>query len=90
MAIQNMTADEFREQLDALLGEDWFETIAITRNGVQRIVVQPAEIFHAMHKADRRSVRVEDLSDAAKKALREAKVAEPDDNSHEAAKDEPA
>ena len=88
MAILNMTAEEFREQLDTLLGEDWFETIAITRNGEQRIVVQPAEIFHAMHKADRRSVRVEDLSDAAKKALRDAKVAEPSRNSSDAAKDE--
>jgi len=90
MAIQNMTPDEFREQLDGLLDEDWFEPIAITRNGEQRMVIVPAEIFHAMHKATRRAIRVEDLSDAAKKALRDAKVAEPDNNSSEAAKDEPA
>ena len=90
MAIQNMTPDEFRERLDELLDEDWFEPIAITRNGEQRVVVLPAEIFHDMHKATRRASRVEDLSDAAKKALRDAKVAEPNDNSSEAAKDEPA
>ena len=90
MAIQNMTPDEFRERLDELLDEDWFEPIAIMRNGSQRVVVLPAEIFHGMHRATRRASRVEDLSEVAKKALRDAKVAEPNDNSSEAAKDDPA
>ena len=90
MAIQNMTPEELRERLDELLNEDWFEPIGITRDGARRVVVLPVEIFDAMFKTTRRSVRVEDLSEAAKKALREAKVAEPSDNSSEAAKDEPA
>ena len=90
MAIQNMTPDAFRERLDELLNEDWFEPIAITRDGERRAVVLPVEIFDAMFKNTRRAVRVEDLSEAAKKALREAKVAEPSDNSSESGKDEPA
>ena len=90
MAIQNMTPDAFRERLDELLNEDWFEPIAIMRNGERRVVVLPVEIFDAMFKTTRRSVRVEDLSEAAKKALRDAKVAEPSDNSGESGKDEPA
>jgi PHD/YefM family antitoxin component YafN of YafNO toxin-antitoxin module len=90
MAIQNMTPDAFRERLDELLNEDWFEPIAIMRNGERRVVVLPVEIFDAMFKNTRRSVRVEDLSEAAKKALREAKVAVPSDNSGESGKDEPA
>ena len=81
MAIQNMTPDEFRAQLGTLLDEDWFEPIAITRNGERRIVVLPAEIFDAMYKANRKSVRMEDLSDAAKKALRDAKVGDDSDQS---------
>lgn len=90
MAIQNMTPDEFRERLDELLDEDWFEPIAIMRDGARRVVVLPAEIFQSMHRTTRQAIRVEDLSEAAKKALRDAKVAEPNDNSSEAAKDEPA
>lgn len=90
MAIQNMTPDEFRERLDELLNEDWFEPIAITRDGTQRVVVLPAEIFQSMHRATRRAVRVEDLSDEAKKALRDAEVAEPSDNSSGTATDKPA
>ena len=90
MAVQNMTPEEFRERLDELLNEDWFEPIAITRDGARRVVVLPVEIFDAMYRTTRRSVRVEDLSEAAKKALRDAKVAEPNGNSSEAAKDEPA
>ena len=90
MAIQNMTPDEFRERLDELLNEDWFEPVAITRDGARRVVVLPVEIFDAMYKTTRRAVRVEDLSEAAKKALREAEVAEPSGNSGEAANEEPA
>ena len=81
MAIQNMTPDQFRAQLETLLDEDWFEPIAITRNGERRMVVLPAEIFHAMYKANRKSIRMEDLSDVAKKALRDAKVADDSDQS---------
>ncbi len=80
MAIQNMTPDEFRAQLETLLDEDWFEPIAIARNGERRMVL-PAEIFHAMYKANRKSIRMEDLSDVAKKALRDAKVADDSDQS---------
>lgn len=58
--------------------------------GARRVVVLPVEIFDAMYKTTRRALRVEDLSEAAKKALREAQVAEPNDNSGESGKDEPA
>ena len=76
MAIEEMTADEFKQNLDSLLTEDWFPPIGITRNGERRAVVVPAEIFRAMHRASRKVIRVEDLSEDQIKAIVESKMPE--------------
>lgn len=74
MAIEEMTAEEFKQNLDSLLNEDWFPPIGITRNGERRMVVVPAEVFRAMHRASRKVVRTEDLSEDQIKAIAEAKM----------------
>jgi hypothetical protein len=76
MAIDEMTADEFRQALDSLLNEDWFAPIGITRNGERRMVVVPAEVFRVMYRASRKVMRTEDLSDDQIKALAEAVMRE--------------
>lgn len=72
MAMDEMTADEFKQHLDSLLNEDFFPPIGITRNGERRMVVVPVEVFRAMHRASRKVVRIEDLSEEQIKALADA------------------
>lgn len=83
MAIDEMTADEFKETLDSLLNEDWFAPIGITRNGERRMVVVPDEVFRVMARASRKVMRTEDLSEDQIKAIAEAQMPEghehPDD-----------
>jgi hypothetical protein len=80
MAIDEMTADEFKETLDSLLNEDWFAPIGITRNGVRRMVVVPDEVFRVMHRASRKVIRAEDLSEEQIEAIAEAQM--PDGHEH--------
>jgi hypothetical protein len=76
MAIDEMTAEEFRQTLDSLLNEDWFAPIGITSNGERRMVVVPAEVFRVMYRASRKVMRTEDLSDDQIKAIAEARMPE--------------
>lgn len=71
MAMEEMTADEFKQNLDSLLNEDWFPPIGITRNGERRMVVLPAEVWRSMRRTTVREPTEEDL-----KAIMEAKVPE--------------
>ena len=71
MAMEEMTADEFKQNLDSLLKEDWFPPIGITRNGERRMVVLPAEVWRSMRRTTVREPTEEDL-----KAIMEAKVPE--------------
>jgi prevent-host-death family protein len=76
MAMDEMTADEFKQHLDSLLNEDFFPPIGITRNGERRMVVVPAEIFRAMHRSSRRAISTADLSKEQIKALIDAQPPE--------------
>ena len=76
MAMDEMTADEFKQNLDSLLNEDFFPPIGITRNGERRAVVVPVEVFRAMHRASRTVVNTADLSEEQIKALAEATMPE--------------
>jgi hypothetical protein len=87
MAIDEMTADEFKETLDSLLNEDWFAPIGITRNGERRMVVVPDEVFRAMSRASRKVMRTEDLSDDQIKALAEAVMPEGHEHLDDESKD---
>lgn len=69
MAIEEMTADEFKKNLDSLLNEDWFPPIGITRNGECRMVVIPANVFRSMRRASVREPTEEEV-----KAILEAKM----------------
>ncbi len=72
MAMDEMTADQFKQNLDSLLNEDWFPPIGITRDGERRMVVVPVDVFRTMHRASRHAVRIEDLSEEQIKALADA------------------
>ena len=74
MAIEEMTADEFKQNLDSLLNEDWFPPIGITHNGERRMVVVPADVFRAMHRASRKVFRTEDLSEDQIKAIADSRM----------------
>jgi len=76
MAIEEMTADEFKQNLDSLLNEEWFPPVGITHNGERRMVVIPADVFRAMHRASRKVFRVEELSEDQIKAIAESKMPE--------------
>lgn len=69
MAIEEMTADEFKQKLDSLLNEDWFPPIGITRSGERRMVVIPADVFRAMRRTSVREPTEEEV-----KAILEAKM----------------
>lgn len=69
MTMDEMTADEFKQNLDSLLDMDWFAPIGITRNGERRMVVVPAEIWRSMRRTTVREPTEEDV-----KAILEAKM----------------
>lgn len=74
MPMDEMTADEFKQNLDSLLNEDWFPTIGITRDGERRMVVLPAEVFRSMHRASRRVIRVSEMSEQDLKEIAESEM----------------
>jgi prevent-host-death family protein len=65
MSMEEMTADEFRQNLDSLLNEDWFPPIGITRNGERRMVVVPVVVYRSL----RGSPRLVELDDNAREQL---------------------
>jgi hypothetical protein len=69
MAMDEMTADEFKQNLDSLLNEDWFPTIGITRDGERRMVVVPVAVFRAMRRTSVREPTEEEV-----KSILEAKM----------------
>lgn len=88
MAIDEMTADEFKETLDSLLNEDWFAPIGITRNGERRMVVVPDEVFRVMSRASRKVMHTEDLSEDQIKAIAEAQMPEGNEHLNEESKND--
>jgi PHD/YefM family antitoxin component YafN of YafNO toxin-antitoxin module len=78
MAIEEMTADEFKQTLDSHLNEDWFPPIGITRNGERRAVVVPVEVFRSMHRASRKVIdlRRDPVSEQELKEIEESKMPE--------------
>ncbi len=74
MPMDEMTADEFKQNLDSLLNEDWFPTIGITRNGERRMVVVPVAVFRSMHRASRRVIDVSEMSEQDLKEIEESKM----------------
>ena len=71
MAMDEMTAEEFKQHLDSLLNEDWFPPIGITRNGKRRMVVLPDEVWRSMRRTTVREPTEEEV-----KAILEAKMPE--------------
>ncbi|HVT24158.1 MAG TPA: hypothetical protein VHD95_05980 [Rhizomicrobium sp.] len=76
MPMDEMTADEFKRNLDSLLNEDWFPTIGITRDGERRMVVIPVDVFRSMHRASRRVIHVSEMSEQDLKEIAESKMPE--------------
>jgi hypothetical protein len=74
MPMDEMTADEFKQNLDSLLNEDWFPTIAIMRNGQRRAVVVPVEVFRSMRHGSRRVVHVSEMTEQDLKEIRESEM----------------
>lgn len=63
MPMDEMTADEFKQNLDSLLNEDWFPSIGIMHKGERRMVVIPASVFHSMRRAPVREPTEQDLKE---------------------------
>jgi PHD/YefM family antitoxin component YafN of YafNO toxin-antitoxin module len=76
MAIEEMTTDEFKQNLDSLLNEEWFPPIGITRNGERRMVVIPADVFREIYRASRKVVHVSEMSEQDLKEIAESKMPE--------------
>jgi hypothetical protein len=74
MPMDEMTADEFKQNLDSLLNEDWFPTIGITRDGERRMVVVPVEVFRSMHRASRKVVHVSEMTEQDLKEIQESEM----------------
>ncbi len=74
--MDQMSPEELRQNLDALLSEEYFPPIAVTRNGEPRLVVLPIEAYRSMHRGSRRVVRVEDMSEKDIEEIANSKMPE--------------
>jgi PHD/YefM family antitoxin component YafN of YafNO toxin-antitoxin module len=74
MPMDEMTADEFKQNLASLLNEDWFPPIGITRNGERRMVVIPDDVFREIYRASRKVVHVSEMSEQDLQEIAESKM----------------
>jgi len=61
--MDEMTPEELRHNLDALLSVEYFPPVAVMHNGQPRLVVLPIGAYRCMHRASRKVVRVEDMTE---------------------------
>jgi PHD/YefM family antitoxin component YafN of YafNO toxin-antitoxin module len=74
--MDEMTAEEFRQKLDELLGEDYFAPIAVTRDGEPRLVVVPFAAWHSIRRGSRTVISAGEMTEEDVKAIAEAKMPE--------------
>ena len=74
--MDQMTLEEFRLKLDALLGEEYFPPVAVTRNGEARLVVLPIEAYRSMHRSSRKVIGLEDMTEQDAEEIANAKMPE--------------
>jgi PHD/YefM family antitoxin component YafN of YafNO toxin-antitoxin module len=74
--MDEMTPEELRQNLDALLSEEYFPPIAVTRNGEPRMVVVPIVAWRSMRQGSRRVVSAGEMTEEDLKAIAEAKMPE--------------
>lgn len=86
--MDEMTAEEFRQKLDELLGEEYFPPIAVTRNGEPRLVVVPFIAWRSIRQGSRRVIGPGEWTEEDLKAIAEAKMPEGLEHLDEELKDE--
>jgi len=74
--MDEMTPEELRQNLDALLSVEYFPPVAVMHNGKPRLVVLPIEAFRSMHRASRKVVRVEDMTEQDIEEIANSKMPE--------------
>jgi PHD/YefM family antitoxin component YafN of YafNO toxin-antitoxin module len=74
--MDQMSPEEFRQNLDALLSEEYFPPVAVMYDGKPRLVVLPIEAFRSMHRASRKVVRVEDMTEQDIEEIANSKMPE--------------
>lgn len=74
--MDEMTPEELRHNLDALLSVEYFPPVAVMHKGEPRLVVLPIEAYRSMHRASRRVVRVEDMTEQDIEEIANSKMPE--------------
>lgn len=86
--MDKMTPEELKQRLDELMTEEYFPPVAVTRDGEPRIVVVPLAAYQSMHRAARRVVRTEDMTEEDVKAIEDAKMPEGHEHLNDLLKDD--